>query len=159
MALGITAIVVSVLAAAFTGIMAVLASREQRFRLRPYVYIDRIDTHASSESIVWRLAIKNIGLLPAKDVRISPLLSTDGPSRGLDKDEEYSKAIIVPQQVIWNSVGIKGETKQRVIQGKTKLKMDVNVNYEGMGKKYYYKAHYTYNVVTSHWVFDEGNAN
>ncbi len=159
MVLNITAIIISVLAATFTGILALLAFREQKFRLRPYIYIDRIDTHASAESIVWRLAIKNIGLLPAKDVRISPLLSADGLSKGLDKDEEYSKAIVVPQQVIWNSVGIRGETKQKLIQGKIKLEMDVSINYEGAGKQYHYRAHYTYNVGTSHWVFDEGDAN
>jgi len=114
-------------AAVFSGLLAVLAFREQRLRLRPYVCIERIDTHITDETITWRLGIKNVGLLPAKKVVISPTLSTQTMSKGLTEDKQRSKAIIVPQQIFWNSVRVKGETKRGIMQGALNPIMDVSI--------------------------------
>ncbi len=159
MTLAVIAIIISVVAVVFSGLLAILAFREQRLRLRPYVHIDRIDTNVTNESIIWRLGIKNVGLLPAKKVVISPSLHTETISKGLADDEQSSKAIILPQQIFWNRVGVKGETKQNIMQGKSNLRMDVSIIYEGIGKRFYFEAHYTYNSQTHSWTFEDGDAN
>ena len=75
--MAIAAFIVSICAALFTGFIVLLSYREQRHRLRPQVYIDKIDTHISSDNLTFRIAIQNIGLLPAKNVRISPILKIE----------------------------------------------------------------------------------
>jgi hypothetical protein len=74
--MAIAALIIALLAAAFTGYHVYLAFREQRQRLRPYVYVDSINEDISTvtNTIKMELVIKNCGLMIAKNVRISPVL-------------------------------------------------------------------------------------
>jgi hypothetical protein len=45
------------------------------------------------------------------------------------------------------------------MQGKVIVEMDVDIEYKGAGKSYYYRAHYTFDSSANMWVFDDGDAN
>ncbi len=160
MDLNVIAIIISIVAVLFTVILTLLAFREQRYRLRPHVNVDRIDQYVDANNIIWKLAIKNSGLMIAKNVTISPKLSAGDLSKELDRIvEPPSRAIILPNQVYRNTVGVKGATRAKVLDGSITLKLTAQINYEGAGKHYYFKAQYTYSTRTGSWVFDSGDAN
>jgi len=155
----IAAFIISLFAVAFAGIMAKMAWKEQKLRLRPYLYIDTIDTRISNELMACKVVIKNIGLMVAKNVILSPVLTSDGLNKVAKMDEERSKLIMVPQQILYETFEVTGQELQNVLQGEVTLKLDFDIDYEGMGKQLYYKAHYTYSPEIKLWIFDSGDAN
>lgn len=159
MTLEVIAIIISLASAGFTGTLALFTRREQKLRLRPHVYVDKIDTVVAEEGIIWRLGMKNIGLLPAKKLKLSPIILFDGQSHGLEPGKGRSQGIIVPNQVVWYTMRVGKEPKQKVMEGKAKLAMDFVINYESGGKQYHWKAHYTYRSDTNTWEISEADAN
>jgi len=155
----IAALIISICAALFTGFMVLLSYREQQSRLRPQVYIDKIDTHISSDVLTFRIAIQNVGLLPAKNVTISPILKANGITKELTDEDVRSKVTILPNQICWNTMQITGETGENVLQGSVKLSAEISIDYESNGKKYYYKASYEFNIVQKSWTILDGDAN
>ena len=121
MALDIIAIIIAIFAVIFTGIMATLSFKEQKLRLRPRVYIDRIDTVVSLDRLTFIVNIQNCGLLPAKNVRISPILKVDGKSKELQPEDVQSKAIIVPNQILKHRMKVVGQTMQNILESKVQL--------------------------------------
>ena len=74
----IVALIISICAAAFAGVVACIAFREQRLRLRPYVYIGKANAAITDKALVINIGITNCGLLPAKITTISSELKFDG---------------------------------------------------------------------------------
>lgn len=157
--MAIAALVIALLAAAFTGYHVYLAFKEQKLRLRPQVYVDEIDTDISAAVITVRIAIQNAGLLPAKNVRISPVLVLGNVKRELSDEDRRSRAIILPSQRVWNTMQVKGEAKDNVLQGKELLLAEVKVDYESSRQKYFYKGLYEFSSGKKAWVLLEGDAN
>jgi len=158
--MAITALIIALLAAAFTGYHVYLAFREQKLRLRPYIFVDNINTdiNTSTDTIKAELEIKNCGLMTAKNVTISPVLYLDGIQMPQMKLEQPHKAMIMPQQICKNPVQIKGGIT-KVLQGQVNVKIDVRIDYESGGQQYFYKGTYTFFTKPYSWIFKNGDAN
>ena len=161
MVLGILALVISILAAAFSGIIAKLGLKEQKLRLRPYIYVDSINEDISTvtDTIRMELVIKNCGLMIAKNARISPVLSFDGIPQKQIAVEKPAKAMILPQQIVLNPMQIQGEIVKKMLQGQVNAKIDIHIDYESAGQKYFYKGTYTFFSGNCRWIFEDGDAN
>ena len=159
--MAIAALIIALVAAAFTGYHVYLAFKEQRLRLRPYVYVDSINQDISTvtNTIKMELVIKNCGLMIAKNARISPVLSFDGIPQKQIALEKPAKAMILPQQIVLNPMQIQGEIMKKVLQGQVSAKIDIRIDYESAGQKYFYKGTYTFFTGNFRWIFQEGNAN
>ena len=157
--MNIAALIISILAAIFAGMVAFSSFREQRLRLRAQVYIDKIETSVTKESLSFRMAIGNVGLLPAKKVKISPILKVNDVRKKLSADDFQSKAIILPNQTFWNRMSVVGNTMQHILQGKTLLSADITIECESNGKDYYYKENCEFNRTQLNWTVVDGDAN
>jgi len=159
--MAIAALIIALFAAAFTGYHVWLAFREQRLRLRPYVYVDSIneDISAVTNTIKMELVIKNCGLMIAKNTRISPVMSLDGVPQQQVALEKSAKAMILPQQIVLNPMQIQGEFVKKLLQGQASAKIDVHIDYESAGQKYFYKGTYTFFAGSLRWIFQGGDAN
>lgn len=160
MALDILALIISCIAALFAGTVAKLGFKEQKLRLRPYIYVDRINTNisTSTDTINAELEIKNCGLMTAKNAKISPVLSLDGIPQKQIALEKPHKAMIMPQQICKNPVQIKGGIT-KVLQGQVNVKIAVRIDYQSGGQQYFYKGTYTFFTKPYSWVFENGDAN
>jgi hypothetical protein len=159
MAIDIIALVVSIVAALFAGTVAYLSIREQRMRLRPYVYVDSINNIFAQGSLSFSAKIMNAGLIPAENVVINPRIQVGEKIKTLTKDDMRSKAIIVPNQVFWFSqMGVSGEQFQQVMRGEVKLSFTIAFDYEGAGKKYSYSADYKFDQVRKTCTIISGSA-
>jgi hypothetical protein len=96
MKLDIIAIVIAAMSAVFTGVMAYLLAKEQKYRLRPFVYVDRIDQNVSGGKVEWQVITKNCGLLPATKTITVVTLYADKTQKNVAMSEKPSRAIILP---------------------------------------------------------------
>ncbi len=157
--MAIAALLISILAALFAGVMALLAFREQRLRLRPQVYIDRIKTNVSSNLLTFQTVIQNVGLLPAKNMTISPVLKVNNAIIELSDEARRSKAIVIPKQKFENPMQVSGKTKDAILKGSATLHAEIRVDYEANGKEYYFWARYEFNSERESWTILDGDAN
>lgn len=157
MVLGAIAIVIALLSAGFTGWMAVMNFREQKVRLRPHVYIDKIDTSDKNGVLEGVTHISNCGLLPAKNLGITGKLVL---SNGVEiPAERESSVILVPRQVIKNRFGVKNPTRAKVLSGQLELTITYRLDYHFGNNEYYYEAVFVINPTNKHWIIKESNAN
>lgn len=160
MALGVIAIVVSGFAVIFVAVVAILSYREQRLRLRPYVYVDSVDIHSTANSIMFKNKIMNSGLMPENNLSIDPSIAVGEMTRELGADEIRSRAILVPNQIIWFSqIGVTGPAAQSVMRGEVQLRFTITLDYEGAGRKYHYNATYLFNHARRTCIIVDGEAN
>jgi len=155
----IAAFIISIIAAIFAGVVALIAFREQKLRLRPHIYIDKINVVSSESELLFPIIVSNAGLLPAKNVTINPELQSGESKTTLNDDAFRSKAIVVPAQIIANTPGVKGQLMVDILQGKVPLHMNIDIHYEGNRQKYYYKAKYEFHPENRRWAILEGDAN
>jgi hypothetical protein len=73
--------------------------------------------------------------------------------------EKPAKAMILPQQIVLNPMRIQGEIMKKVLQGQVSAKIDIRIDYESAGQKYFYKGTYTFFTGNFRWIFQEGDAN
>lgn len=161
--MAVAALCISILAAVFAGVVAVLAFKEQRYRLRPHLYVDNISVNCTKTAMTTAVVVKNVGLVTAKNVTISPSISLGETTKSLDVDEEWPKSLVLPQQTITNTPTIQGKTwetrQQDILQGILALKLAIHLAYEGAGRRFFFTARYRWNHVTGRWAFEGGDAN
>jgi hypothetical protein len=159
MILGVIAIVIAVLSAGFTGWMAIMNYNEQKVRLRPQVYIDRIDTNIKSDTIFFKSHIKNCGLLPANNVTISLSLSLGDRKQKTNIAEPgatESVAVILPNQVFYNTMYIKKPAWDDVLSGKKALTAETKIDYRSGKKEYSYYIESKFNPESLRWTIVKG---
>jgi hypothetical protein len=157
MVLGIIAIIIAVFSAGFTGWMALMSFREQKVRLRPHVYIDRIDTSDKNDILEGLTSISNCGLLPATNLTITGKISL---SNGVEiPAQAESNVILVPNQVIKNRFAVKNPTRASVLSGELELNVLYRLDYHSDKNEYYYEAVFTCNPINKHWIIKKSKAN
>jgi len=158
--MAIAALIIALFAAAFTGYHVYLAFKEQKHRLRPYVYVDRVDTDISDEALTFRIAMTNCGLLPARQTTLSNVVKLNGQI--IEKKPELTltkHAIVLPNQIVRNSIRIAEPTRSKILQGTIRLTDEIEIRYKSNRESYYFKVNYVFNLQEKGFTMIEGDAN
>lgn len=158
MIIDIMALIIAVGAAMFSGLMYRLASKEQKARLRPHLFIDKVTTTIDTNKMMIDLAITNNGMITATDAVISKVVVFKG-ERQPDLVEVPTKAIIVPQQVLHSGIGIKDEMAREILQNHAEVSIDVTIKYKSGNDNYYYMVLYKWNNKFNSWIIEKSDVN
>jgi hypothetical protein len=141
----IAAFIISIFSALFAGFVTLLAFREQRLKLRPYVYISVIDPKTLD------VEITNCGLLPAKRVTVS--VYQRFKNQVIEQESGSTKhAILLPNQQIYSSID------RQLLEGERPVSIEIMIQYHSNNASYYYKTIYEFNP-EGEWIIVEADAN
>ena len=148
--MAIAALIISICSVIFAGIVAMLSFKEQKLRLRPYVFVSGIDNNT------FDVAITNCGLLPAKKATISVIQRFN--NQVIEQPSSSTKySIILPNQILYTTVEIDETTKSQMLQGKIQFAVEIEIKYYSNGVSYFYKVIYDINPKEG-WVVVEADA-
>jgi hypothetical protein len=155
----VIAIIISLLSVVFTASKWASEKKEQKLRLRPQIYIeDIINTNFTSNSLMLKITIKNVGLLPAKNMTILRTIRTDNYETSLG-GEHPSKGLIVPNQTLFNTPIITGQAFINIFNSKTEAHLVIRIDYESGDNKYFYEVRNLFDPIGRRWAMLEGDAN
>ena len=155
----IVALIISICAAAFAGVVACIAFREQRLRLRPYVYIGKANAAITDKALVINIGITNCGLLPAKITTISSELKFDGDVIKKLKPSATMHAIILPNQTIGDTFRLEEPARNMILQEKVKLTAKIEIRYQGNRQSHYFISTFVFNPQNKKLILVEADAN
>jgi len=136
----VIAITIAILSVVITGFIAKLAFKEQKLRLRPWVYVGTTNSKVTKQ-IAIKLMITNCGLLPAPKVVFLSELTIGDTDLGVTPrpTEPY---VLLPNQEVYEHITLTEEETKLVVQEASRLTSRVEINYQGG----YYKSSYLFNV-------------
>ena len=150
----IIALIISLFSAGFVWYTAYLMRKEQRLRLRPWIYTELTSWEIDKTSIKFMFSIKNVGLILGRNITSVCKLQI-GDTIISSSSSDYLP-LIVPNQILKNSVIL----RDNIIQDfpNTKPKLMIRLIYHDNIRQYYYEASSEYDHGESKWMIIGGNA-
>ncbi len=158
MIVGWIAIGIALLSVLFTGVMAKLAFKEQKLRLRPHVYIEKQNVKVTDKALVFHMGMTNCGLSLARKTTISSELKLNGDVLKNLKPSITKHSIISPNQTIGYGFRLEEPTRSVVLQEEVKLTTKIEIRYQGNGKCYYFISTFAYNPRNNKCIVIEADA-